>query len=107
MMDSGPVRNMYSTLSNKFKKLCSLLGFIFIIRMHIQCWPESTKEKRPLYKTDLSVHGKIIRKMYPKETRWKYGLDRSGSGYGQMAVCSEHGNETWFHNRSGISSLAH
>jgi len=28
MMDSGPVRNMYSTLPNKFEKLCILLAFI-------------------------------------------------------------------------------
>jgi hypothetical protein len=66
MMDSGPVRNTYSTLSNKFEKLCIMLAFI--IRMHIQCWRESNKEKRLLYKTAQSVHGKIIRKMYPKET---------------------------------------
>jgi len=28
MMDSGPVQNMYSTLSNKFEKLCISLAFI-------------------------------------------------------------------------------
>jgi hypothetical protein len=31
MMDSGPVRNMQSTLSNKYEKLCTLLAFIIRI----------------------------------------------------------------------------
>jgi hypothetical protein len=31
MMDSGPVRNMESTLSNKFEKLCISLAFIIRI----------------------------------------------------------------------------
>jgi hypothetical protein len=31
MMDSGPVRNMWSTLSNIFDKLCILLAFIIRI----------------------------------------------------------------------------
>ena len=36
MMDSGPVRNMYSTLSNIFKNLCILLDFI--IRREFYVW---------------------------------------------------------------------
>jgi len=31
MMDGGPVRNMWSTVSNKFEKLCISLAFITII----------------------------------------------------------------------------
>jgi len=33
MMDSGLVRNMYSTLSNKSEKLCVSLAFIIRIRV--------------------------------------------------------------------------
>ena len=33
MMNSGPVRNMQSTLSNKFEKQCVLLAFVIRIRM--------------------------------------------------------------------------
>jgi len=29
MMDSGPARNMQSTLTNKFEKLCILLVFYY------------------------------------------------------------------------------
>jgi hypothetical protein len=36
MLDSGPVQNMYSTLSNKLEKLCVLLAFI--IRIYLDAW---------------------------------------------------------------------
>jgi hypothetical protein len=34
MMNSGPVRNMWSTLSNKFEKLCTSLSFIIRRTQH-------------------------------------------------------------------------
>jgi hypothetical protein len=39
MMDSGPVRNMYSTLSNKFEKLCISLAFIIRTYAGVQSPP--------------------------------------------------------------------
>jgi len=39
MMDSGPVWNMWSTLSNKFEKLCTLLAFIIRIIMAMSIMP--------------------------------------------------------------------
>ena len=49
MMDSGPVRNMQSTLSNKFEKQCISLAFIIRIyhdarspecQTHSELWPK-------------------------------------------------------------------
>jgi hypothetical protein len=42
---------------------------------------------------DLGVHGKIILKWGFKKLEGGHGLDRSGSGQGQMVGCCEYGDE--------------
>jgi len=50
MMDSGPVRNMLSILSNKFEKLC--ISLAFIVTIHHDARSPECQTSPVLEKTD-------------------------------------------------------
>jgi hypothetical protein len=58
--------------------------------MHTKCWSEDVKGKYNL--EDIGVDGRVILDCILRRVG-SCGLDASGSGYGSVAGCCEHGSE--------------